>query len=263
MVRLGKGLLPLVVAGGLFATYSVLLGFGLQVAAGPLLSSGPYQSSATEGGPLTMIRTDAQTDDGQPDKAAARPDEVGSGPASRPEGGEEYALLEKLLAYLELRRAVEQQLAREFPQLGDLRFKLAQLIVDEALARQLDPWLVYAIIKQESSFKVRAVGRAGEIGLMQVMPSTARMVAERALGLEDYRPEMLYDPAFNIKIATTHLAYLLKVHDGNLLDALTAYNAGHTRVSSRTYARKVLDYYRQYRNQGEQPHWVRAASLPH
>jgi soluble lytic murein transglycosylase-like protein len=159
---------------------------------------------------------------------------------------QDFGPAQQLIAYLECRKALEAQLLHEFPRAGRSRYQLVQLIVDESVTRNIDPWLTYSIIKLESRFRADAVGRAGEIGLMQVLPSTGRLVAERALGVSDYQKELLFEPEFNLRVGLTHFAYLLKVHEGKLADALTAYNAGHADVARRVYAQRVLEFYAEY-----------------
>jgi len=77
--------------------------------------------------------------------------------------------------------------------------------------------LIKAVIRQESGFNSKAVSKAGAIGLMQVMPSTARRVALHKADL--------FDPAKNILAGTRLLAVLLRYYHGDLISALVAYNA--------------------------------------
>jgi len=78
--------------------------------------------------------------------------------------------------------------------------------------------LVLAIIRAESDFDPRAVSRAGAIGLMQVMPVTARKV-----GVD---PAELLDPRRNVLAGVRLLAVLLRYYRGDVVDVLVAYNAG-------------------------------------
>jgi len=97
-----------------------------------------------------------------------------------------------------------------------------------AAAREtgLDPWLIAAIARQESTFIAHARSPAGAIGVLQLLPSTARLHA-RALGLGS-RPN-LEDPAVNIRLGARELAWLIR-RFGAQEPALAAYNAGERRV---------------------------------
>ena len=95
-------------------------------------------------------------------------------------------------------------------------------------ARELDPALVAALIRQESNFTPRATSGAGARGLMQVMPSVGAAIA-RSMGLPFWDPVLLYQPDVNVEIGTRHLATALRRYDNPAL-ALAAYNAGDSRV---------------------------------
>lgn len=87
----------------------------------------------------------------------------------------------------------------------------------------LDPYLVAALIREESAFSPTAVSRAGARGLMQLMPATAARVATRA-GVPN--PPDLDTPGVNIALGTWYLARLYEQFDGNVVLTLAAYNAG-------------------------------------
>jgi soluble lytic murein transglycosylase len=121
-----------------------------------------------------------------------------------------------------------------------------QAIAQHSDTYKVDPALVRAVIRAESSFNADAVSRKGAIGLMQLMPKTAR-----SLNLSNP-----YDPQQNISGGVRHLRYLLDRFQGNIPLALAAYNAGETRISNgripqiaetREYVRRVLRYYKDYR----------------
>lgn len=90
----------------------------------------------------------------------------------------------------------------------------------------LDPWLIAAVARQESTFSAHAVSPRGAIGVLQLVPSTARGHA-RALGLGS-SPD-LRNPEINIRLGARELGYLVR-RFGALEPALAAYNAGETRV---------------------------------
>jgi soluble lytic murein transglycosylase len=89
--------------------------------------------------------------------------------------------------------------------------------------------VVYAIARQESAFDPRAVSSAGAMGLMQMIPSTARRTAyQTRVGFDLAR--MLNEPAFNAQLGAAHLGILLGEHKGSYLLTFAAYNAGGGRV---------------------------------
>lgn len=114
-------------------------------------------------------------------------------------------------------------------------YRLAYPVVDQAeLVRQartrsIDPTLVAAIIRQESSFNPRAVSVAGARGLMQVMPSVGQQVA-RSLGYPLWDPGLLFDADANLELGIAHLASSIRQYD-DVVRVLAAYNAGGSRVT--------------------------------
>lgn len=86
--------------------------------------------------------------------------------------------------------------------------------------------LINAVIAQESSGIPHAVSSAGAIGLMQIMPETAKEIAEE-LGLKAYD---LTDPATNVRFGAHYLEKLIKAFGGDVELALTAYHSGIGRV---------------------------------
>jgi soluble lytic murein transglycosylase len=92
----------------------------------------------------------------------------------------------------------------------------------------LDPVLVAALIRQESNFNPAATSPAGARGLMQLMPDVGRGLAS-SKGIAAWNPDMLYDPAINIKLGTAHLSGLVRKYP-EVARALAAYNAGESRV---------------------------------
>lgn len=141
-----------------------------------------------------------------------------------------------------------------------------EIVEKYAGQNDLDPYLVYAVIKVESRFHSEAVSHAGARGLMQLMDETARDSAKK-LGITIQLPEDLYDPDKNVMLGTCYLKSLLKNYD-NLELALAAYNGGTGNVQkwlkddelsdgkgglaqipfeeTEKYVKKVLHAYEQY-----------------
>ncbi|MBT9491456.1 MAG: lytic transglycosylase domain-containing protein [Paucibacter sp.] len=88
----------------------------------------------------------------------------------------------------------------------------------------VDPAYVYGLIRQESRFVIDARSHVGASGLMQVMPATARWTAKK-IGTE-FRPELMNDRDFNIKIGASYLKLVLDDFGGSMAMAAAAYNAG-------------------------------------
>lgn len=112
--------------------------------------------------------------------------------------------------------------------------------VTEAAGRAgLDPFLVAAVVREESSYSPKAVSRAGARGLMQLMPGTAQPMAElRGWPFRD--GELLDEPALNIQLGSAFLAGLLQEFGDPRL-AVAAYNAGPRRVREWWKARRTND----------------------
>ena len=105
----------------------------------------------------------------------------------------------------------------------------ADTLARDARARGLDPALVAAVIREESAFNPRAVSGVGARGLMQVMPSIGRQLAE-ARHLGPWDPSLLDDPGINLSLGVAHLATFQSQEGGCLERTLAAYNAGPSRV---------------------------------
>jgi len=117
------------------------------------------------------------------------------------------------------------------------------MIINHAADRfSIDPDLIRGVIKAESNFNIRSTSPKGAMGLMQLMPATAR-----DLGVRDP-----YDPYENVMGGTRYLKGLLDRYDGNVDRALAAYNWGMGNVEkhpdrlpreTRTYVSRIKQYY--------------------
>ncbi len=119
-----------------------------------------------------------------------------------------------------------------------------------ATAYHLDPALLHAVIATESGFDARAVSGKGAMGLMQLMPETARQ----------YGAADPFDPRQNIWAGTQHLSSLMQRFGNDLPLALAAYNSGTGNVlkygvrippfrETKAYVPKVMGLYRRYQRE--------------
>ena len=99
-----------------------------------------------------------------------------------------------------------------------------------AQTRGLDPYLVLSIIRQESAFNPAAISSAGARGLMQLMPTTAQELFTK-LKLPQESASRLHDPQLSITLGTHYFAGLMQRYQGNVVLALTGYNAGPARAA--------------------------------
>jgi soluble lytic murein transglycosylase-like protein len=112
-----------------------------------------------------------------------------------------------------------------------------------AARHNVDPNLVRAVVKVESNFNSNAVSRKGAIGLMQLMPQTAR----------ELKVKNPFDPDQNVDAGVRHLKYLLESYGGDVNLTLAAYNAGEGAVrrsagvphysGTQNYVRRITNLY--------------------
>ncbi len=103
-----------------------------------------------------------------------------------------------------------------------------ELLRAHATAKALDPYLVAALVAQESTFQADVKSAANAWGLMQIVPATGRRYAA-TLGIKPFSTGRLVEPDVNVRIGTTYFSDLLK-RFGDVGPALAAYNAGPERV---------------------------------
>jgi soluble lytic murein transglycosylase len=103
-----------------------------------------------------------------------------------------------------------------------------ETLISSSRENGLDPVLVAALIRQESNFNPLATSPVGARGLMQLMPDVGKALAA-AKGIGPWNPDILYEPATNIKLGTAHLSTLMRKYP-EVVKSLAAYNAGESRV---------------------------------
>lgn len=113
----------------------------------------------------------------------------------------------------------------------DVRFPLAykETITKVSASTKLDPNFIFAVARQESAFLEQARSSVGAMGLMQIMPATARQTARKS-GIS-HRDQYLLDPEYNINLGSQYLTELLQQFNNNRILAIAAYNAGPHRVN--------------------------------
>ena len=140
---------------------------------------------------------------------------------------------------------------------GGGNLELEQAVIRAAQQHHVQPALLLAVMKAESSFNPIVVSKAGAVGLMQLVPETAIRHGVRNL----------YDTNENVTGGAKHLRYLLNRFHGNIRLALAAYNAGERKVDrygqippykeTQDYVKKVLVYYRSYKKDG----WIMPVAI--
>ena len=173
-----------------------------------------------------------------------------------------------------IRETSNVSLDPEHPGLSDrIQYPLApEFLADCDRPRSgLDPLVLHAIIRQESSFQPDVLSSAGAVGLMQLMPRTAAETARKEKMPKPGRKDLLR-PALNVQLGAAYLSRLVRGYGGDYFRAVAAYNAGEAAVArwwegsngdpaafleginykeTRFYLRRVflnlLQYYRIYR----------------
>jgi len=142
----------------------------------------------------------------------------------------------------------------------------AEVVQREAALRKVPEALVYGVMRQESAFRPRVVSSAQAVGLMQIIPSTARQIGTE-IGVT-YQPELMNAPAVNVQFGVYYLGKLLGMFAGRPELAAAAYNAGPRALSgwldslavlpvdlflasipyeeTRTYVQRVMSNYARY-----------------
>jgi soluble lytic murein transglycosylase len=127
--------------------------------------------------------------------------------------------------------AIANQLPSSSSDRNLFRFPIAywEMIQQKAQEQELDPYLILALIRQESLFDPRARSPATALGLMQLLPSTAARVAKQ-IGMPPPSHEQLFQPEINLTLGTQYLKDLLQRYSNDWFKAIAAYNAGESAV---------------------------------
>lgn len=146
-------------------------------------------------------------------------------------------------ALAQLRQELPRKLAKETLYAWGVNYPLAysEHVAKNAAKCGIPASLIYAIIRAESGFSPVALSPAGAVGLMQLMPATAAIIAQGGNGSSD--PDRLTQPGVNIDSGVRHLKDLLALYDGDLVCAVAAYNAGSGNVNRwrKTFGNKSAD----------------------
>lgn len=162
-------------------------------------------------------------------------------------------------------------ISRAIAELSDLSFKREVNIIANGL--NVDPLLIFSLIKAESAFNPVAMSSIGARGLMQIMPYTALKLAKE-IGDKNFQLEDLADPVTSVVYGSIYFNMLLKAYNNNIFVAIAAYNAGPDAVNqwlqgchkcstddfvelipfkeTRAYVKKVVSFYSEYRFKSEQ-----------
>lgn len=157
---------------------------------------------------------------------------------------EQIVALQQRLRILEAVEAMQSNLS------PDEEVHLTHQVLRYSDEHKVDPLLILSVIRAESDFSANAVSPMGARGIMQVMPATARFITEQR-GWNWPGENRLFDPSFNIRLATSYLSDLMRKFE-SVEEALIAYNCGEGTMQElrasglplpRSYARRVLSTY--------------------
>lgn len=146
------------------------------------------------------------------------------------EAGEHHQALRLIRLYF--REPIERGNGGGVPEkLWSVAYPTAYLPLIRTYAGSVDPFLAAAIIREESQYDIRALSRVGAVGLMQVMPATAQIMAKKN-GSGDVGREELFNQETNIRFGVTYLGQLLEQFSGHVIQVIASYNAGPQTVST-------------------------------
>lgn len=125
-------------------------------------------------------------------------------------------------------RIVKERLPKDYKSKAT---SIANAIINESKKNSLDPYFVMAVISGESSFNPVAIGPVGEIGMMQIRPSTGKWMSD--IVKSKWQGDItLRDPVANIKLGVAYLSWLRNKFEGHGQLYLAAYNMGPRAVKN-------------------------------
>jgi soluble lytic murein transglycosylase len=150
--------------------------------------------------------------------------------ADKASSGLDFSLIKELSASLGM-NDVAIKIAKQAERKGYISPQYLFPVLKEAKqdGYALHPAFIHGIIRQESAFDQYAQSHAGALGLMQLMPATAKETAGK-IGLPYSRDRLTNDPTYNMKLGSAYLKQMLDRWDGNRTLAIASYNAGPGRV---------------------------------
>lgn len=107
--------------------------------------------------------------------------------------------------------------------------KYSEYVCTYANEYNIDPYMVFSVIKAESNFNAEAKSHKNALGLMQITPPTAGWIAQK-MGIENFEEEKLLDPELNIRMGCWYLDNLRIEFKGDINLVLAAYNGGRGNV---------------------------------
>jgi len=105
-----------------------------------------------------------------------------------------------------------------------------EIVFSIANEYEVDPFLVFAIIRAESKYQTSAESPVGAKGLMQIMPETAEWIAEQ-MKIKSLEADDLHEPEVNIRLGCWYIKDLDNEFNGNIPVVVAAYNAGRGKVN--------------------------------
>ena len=134
-----------------------------------------------------------------------------------------YKKLKKFANERKIRKSIEAYIESKNSKLD--AEEIAETLIQVSYDYQYDPMFILSVIKTESQFRPHIVGKAGEIGLMQIKPETAEWVTKK-YKMPWKRREALFDPIYNIQVGALYFKYLKTSLRSDSKRYINAYNVG-------------------------------------